>query len=586
MTFSSLAGLIDPARSPDAGQTALERTPESSGADLGKPFQISERTVRITFWSFGFLLAVLQSWSNRHYVTADAIQYLDMSDGVSPISNWHRLINGIWSPLYAVLLGLSHVFRPNPYQEIVTAHFLNVGILLFTFGCFEFFLRTLMPAERGSESSSRTSLPRWAFLAIGYSIFLWVCIAQITFESLRPDLLMAGFAYLSMGLVVRIKRNASWGNFLALGLVLGVAYLSKAPMLAIGMVMLACTLTQWRQTLAKAVAAGILLLSIGSLYYVPLSRQLNHFSFGESSSYNYLFHVNQASPTWYLSDPGSGVGEFRRSPSKIYNSPPAYEFHYPQTVTHALRFDPVYWTLGVKPRFTASGQFWAIVENSKVYAEMLGDSGGMTVALVLLFLISGPMLWAAKDVTRYWPVVVVGLFGLGMYLLVHLENRYAGVFFSLVWLGLLAGMKVRRDLGNRLVPAITLGIALAMLGPMTVQVVDKFIDSVHKNFPDPDVEVATQLHRLGLAPGSPVARISFQVIDLGWARMSRSSIVAEVDYERADEYWTAGEKIQQEVLDAFAKTGAKAVVAHTRGGTAPPGWQRLGRTRYWIHWLA
>ena len=82
-----------------------------------------------------------------------------------------------------------------------------------------------------------------------------------------------------------------------------------------------------------------------------------------------------------------------------------------------------------------------------------------------------------------------------------------------------------------------------------------------------------------------MARISYQVMDLGWARLARASVVAEVEYERGDDFWEAGEKTQAEILQAFAKAGAKCVIGHPRGDMAPPGWERLGRTHFWIHRL-
>jgi hypothetical protein len=559
----------------------------SGDENVKDPIRSGERAIRITFWLLGFALAAVQAWSYRRYVTADAIQYLDMSDGVSPISNWHRLINGIWSPLYPFLLGIGRILHPTGYQEIATAHFINVAIFVLTFGSFEFFLRSLMDGERGSGLPESGSLPRRAFLTIAYTIFLWACIGQITFESLRPDLLMAAFVFLAVGVLVRIKRGAAtWLNFIALGVILGVGYLAKAPMLVIGMVILASTLTQWRQTLLKAIAAGILLLAIGSLYFVPLSKQLGHFSLGESSNYNYLFHVNQASPTWYLHDTGTGVGKFWRNPTKIYNSPPAYEFHYVQATTHSLRFDPIYWTVGAKPRFTLRGQFWALAENTGLYAKILMTAGGIVAGIIALFLLSGPLRSAARDVARQWPMLILGFTGLAMYVVVHVEERYVGVFFALVWLGLLAGLRVGRDLDKRIIPAIALGVALSVMGPIVVDLGDKFLTRIRSIGSDPDIQAAMELKRLGIEPGTPVARISYEVIDLAWARLSRVSVVAEVEFEHGDEFWAAGQKTQDEVLQAFAKTGAKVVVGHVRGEMAPPGWQRLGHTRYWIHQLS
>jgi hypothetical protein len=578
------------------GQTAIaeEITPNeapserTSGRTLpGSLFQIGERSLVITYWVLGILLAVIQSWTYRYATTADAVQYLDMSDGVLSTSNWHRLINGVWSPLYAVVLGFGQMLHPSRYGEIVTAHYVGVIIFIFTFGCFEFFLRSLAYPEKGSESTHRAGFPRLALLSIAYTIFLWSSISQVTFKSLRPDMLMDGFLFLAVGLLVRITRGkTTWFNFLALGAVLGVGYLAKAPMLVTGLVMLATTLTQWRRVLVKAVAAGALMLAIGSLYFVPLSQQLGRFSLGESSSYNYLYHVDRATPSMYLSNPGRGEGTFLRTPPKIYNAPPAYEFHYALPAAHSLRFDPIYWTEGVKPRFSLNGQFWILVENFGVYAQILGTAGGIMLGVLLLFLLSGPARIALRDVARNWPVWILGIFGLVMYLAVHVEDRYAGGFFTLLWLGLIAGMRVREDFGQKIVPGIALAMALAVLGPILLDNVSELIQQRRATAIDHDGQAAMQLQQLGFEPGTPVARISSYGVDLGWARLARARVVAEVDIDRADDFWSAGEQTQNEILQAFAKTGAKIVVAHLRGSMAPAGWQRLGKTYFWMHRLS
>ena len=65
-----------------------------------QPRPVGVATVRAAFWAVGVVLAGVQAWAFRYYVSADAISYLDMSDGVMPGGSWHRLINGVWSPLY------------------------------------------------------------------------------------------------------------------------------------------------------------------------------------------------------------------------------------------------------------------------------------------------------------------------------------------------------------------------------------------------------------------------------------------------------------------------------------------------------
>src|SRR5947208_12075235 len=92
-------------------------------------------SIRISFWLVGTALAILQVWTYRYWVSADGISYLDLSDAVVGLG-WHRLINGTWSPLYPVLLGVGRILRPDRYSEVVTGHLVNFIIFLGAFSAF------------------------------------------------------------------------------------------------------------------------------------------------------------------------------------------------------------------------------------------------------------------------------------------------------------------------------------------------------------------------------------------------------------------------------------------------------------------
>jgi hypothetical protein len=88
----------------------------------------------VAFWSAGILLASAQAWIFRYQASSDSISYLDMSDGVLPGSDWHRLINGVWSPLYPLFLGIfRRTFHISPGTEIPASHVLNVVFFIFAF---------------------------------------------------------------------------------------------------------------------------------------------------------------------------------------------------------------------------------------------------------------------------------------------------------------------------------------------------------------------------------------------------------------------------------------------------------------------
>jgi len=92
------------------------------------PSGISVAVIRLAFRTIGILLAQAQAWIFRYQVSSDSISYLDRSDGVLSGSDWHRLINSVWSPLYPLLLGsFRRIFYISAGSEIAVRHVLNVG---------------------------------------------------------------------------------------------------------------------------------------------------------------------------------------------------------------------------------------------------------------------------------------------------------------------------------------------------------------------------------------------------------------------------------------------------------------------------
>jgi len=200
-----------------------------------RPAAQSIATLPVFFWIGGTILAAGQAWIYRYHVSADSVSYLDMSDAVLPGFTWHRLINGVWSPLYPLLLGLfRRAFSISSGNEIVAVHLLNIGVFAFAFLCFDFFLKSLLqrvePGHTLGPQRELVLLPRWAYTSVAYALFLWGSISAISLRSLRPDMLMSGFVYLAIGLLLRMQgAPGRWKDYLALGTSLGIGSLAKAP---------------------------------------------------------------------------------------------------------------------------------------------------------------------------------------------------------------------------------------------------------------------------------------------------------------------------------------------------------------------
>ena len=288
--------------------------------------------LRITFWVGGIVWACLQSWNYRYHASADSIAYLDMSDGALPGQDWHRLINGVWSPLYPFLLGICRwLFGISPGHEIVAAHLLNIVFFIFAFICFEVLLTNLLRKIHPNA----IALPVRACIALLYSSFLWASLSVITLSNLRPDMLMSGFLYLAAAQLVMLSgERGRWRDYLALGVVLGIGVLAKEPMLPVAILVLVSSvflIERRLPALRMAAVSLVIVLAIGSLYFGPLSRLSGRFTLGESGAYNYLVHVDRAGPGhgWYLEDSGQGVGVFQLRRCEFRNAPRVCVWHKP-----------------------------------------------------------------------------------------------------------------------------------------------------------------------------------------------------------------------------------------------------------------
>jgi hypothetical protein len=509
---------------------------------------------------------------------------MDMSDGVLRGHDWHRLITGVWSPLYPVVLGVfRRIFSPGPAQEMTFDHLVNIPIFCFAFASFEFLLRAVEREYFSGEPSNAPRVPRWAFLTVAYSLFLWASIAAISFITMRPDMLMSAFLYLAMGLLIRMRgRRPDLRSYLVLGAVLGVSFLAKAPMLPIGMLILLASVlmvTTWQRAILMAAGAAVVFFLIASLYFVPLSRSLGHFTLGESGNFNYIVHVDHASPNWYLTDPGKAKGVAIHRVRRIFSDPPTYEFSIGLPVTHPLKFDPCYWTQGLKPVFNLHSQLAAIRQNLPLVKPIAVDLVGIALGFIALYLFSSASKrWC--DLMEGWPLWLVGLAGILMYTIIHVEPRYVGALLVLFWLGLALSLGSWNK-HSKMFRAIVLVISASLLIPAAhaAYAPRNFRWNTRQNI---DAQVAEALAKLGTHPGDPVARIMRDSI--GWARTSRVTIVAEVDLDAgAAQFWESDPATQARVLQALRETGVKSVVGHSWDDVTAPGWYRVGRSHYWIY---
>lgn len=538
------------------------------------------------------------------------VSYLDMGDAYFR-GDWGTAINGFWGPLYSLLLGLAmHLINPTPAREFAVAHLVNYLIYLCALFAFDFFLRELIRAykERSSSakderinqrSTTETPLPDWVWQALGYTLFMWCTLGLITLVSTSPDLLLSVFVYLALAVLLRIRRRVDpLRSFFVLGLVLGVGYLAKAPMLPLSFVVLFVALV-WFGNLRKAgphlmaVALGFALMA--GPFITALSISKGRFTTGDSGKLNYLWHVNRV-PFFHWQGGDPRYGTLVHPTRKIFDSPSIYEFGSPLNDTYPPWYDPSYWYEGASPRFDLNQQIAALKISARVYLDLLTYKSHFVVLLgFLILLYQGRKGWLSR-LKGEWGLLAPSIAAFAMYALVHVEARYLGPFIPSLWLGLFSSLRMpARERSQKLIAYTLVPVVLIVMMAVITRSTYAFYTEVRKTAGDTSAEGTAQptqlqlsnaLKNRGLKPGDAVGLVNFDPFWLPvthWARLSRLRIIAEMPNREAGQFFTIPDARRSEVIEAFSKAGAKALIAAgvPRDKTLP-GWNRLGTTNYYV----
>ena len=496
-----------------SGATAIPSVPDDA---------ILTSRVRVTAWCFLILAGLIEAVFSRRAVWADGISYLDMGDAMVR-GDWKMAVNAYWSPLYPLLQGLTlRLLKPSAYSQFSVVYFVNFLIFLFALGCFDYLLRAAVADHpRVVDIPSQSGrLPRWAVFAVAYSVFLWSSLTLITMQSPTPDILMAGFLYLAMGLVLRLwVRPQNFWLFVLLGATLGFGYLAKAAVFPLAFLFFAISWIvagNWRRAAPRVLVAILVFLAVSGPWIVALSQAKGRFTFGDTGRFNYVREVNGASPNPYFQNPGTAAGHLVHPVRKIFDNPPIFEFATPVGGTLPVWYDPSYWSEGAVPRVLLKRELSVIHRWLMFYFDLLfPNQAALFVGFFVLCLMAGRDLFVQQVAAR-WPVWLIGLAGLGMYALVFVESRYVAVFFTLLWVGLFSGLAMPRDReGRRLVLVVTLGVVIAVVCPVAVSTTGHLFQAV-KGQPHNQWQVAEDLRKLGVMPGDRVARIG-GLFNVGWA---------------------------------------------------------------------
>ena len=566
-------------------------------------------SLKITFWLIAILLGALQAWVNRYNLSSDdIIAYLDVGDAYLR-GDWQGAINGYWSPLYSWILAFTLSFlKPSTYWEFPAVKLVNFLIYLFSFVCFNFFWREVIfyyQARIPKDSlNSSFEIPKWVWVVLGYSLFLLSSLQWIGIYCDTPDMCVAAIVYLAAALVLRIHQPSNskhWLNFIALGGVLGLGYLSKTAMFPVAFVFLGVAMFSvgnLRRALLPTLVSLLIFTTISSPFIVAVSTARGHPTFGDAGKLNYAWLVTGGVKPyrfWQGDEPGSGTP--KHPPRKIFSSPDVFEFATPIKGTYPPWHDPSYWYEGLLVKFALISQLRVLLKNAFYYYQVF--LGGLLFSYLIILTVGDRFWLSLKELTRSWVLLILAAAGLGVYMLgidmptAILEKqpstRYISPFIVLLFAGVFSSVRLPNSQeSKRLIAGITLATLITVAVQLSYHTLNEVGFELVDRKPHLHWQVVESLTQLGVIPGEKVALLGYYMYPhYHWARLARVKIVAEII--DAEAFWEKDSSIRSKILEKIKETGAKLIVQKPGIKTTVPiltmGWQKLGNTSYYVYFF-
>jgi 4-amino-4-deoxy-L-arabinose transferase-like glycosyltransferase len=558
---------------------------------------IMQKRPTTIFWILGITLGIIYALANRNYMSPDGICYLNVGDALFR-GDWHSAINALWSPLYGWILGLAiFLFKPSISREFPVVQLVNLCIYTCALACFTFFMDNLLNYHQTQvaleNEQDAIGLPRWAIMGIGYALFGEASLILIRSYHVTPDMCVAALVYLICGLLVRIRMGShGWQIFAALGILLGLGYLAKTVMFPLAFVFIIVgmfAVGNIKKGFLLSIIATLCFAVIAAPLILALSRDKGRMTIGDSAKLNYVWHVNLVLPFfvhWQGGPTGSGSP---KHPTRIlFEKPRVYEFSGPVRGTYPPYQDPSYWYDGVKVRFSLKDQINAIVRSLRDYYTIVYEPQVGLISGILIFCLLSERGWRFfKGILRQWFILLPALVAFVMYLLVAVFGRYIGMFIVLFWMGILTGIRMADSLSSiKQIRAVCTVMILLIVIPIAVSTAGALWSlalDVHRGPSVPsDQQVAFGLRDLGMQPGDKVALLGCEFCPY-WARLCRLTVVAELPYSDRLDFWSAKKNLKDQILDAIAKAGAKAVIAREIPALETDvAWHQIGTTDYHV----
>lgn len=515
------------------------------------------RRITALLWVLCSAAIVWAAWVHRYAMNPDGISYLDLASRLLH-GDASPLLHPYWSPLFpCVLAAVLKIAAPGAATEVLVVHAALALIALGALTSFAFFVREWLPREAG---------PGW--IAFAYVMFLWATVEWIGLEFATPDLLVSAFVYLAAGIGCRIAlRRAARGDAIVLGVVLGLAYLTKAAMLPAGIAML--LLLAWHPGAMRPVMTAAVALAItAGPQILALSVQQGRPTIGDSGRLNYAWLVVGEVPIH------AGWTGGPHSPRVLNQSPLVLEYAGAVPGTQPLWYNPAFFYEGLRLNLDSRKQV-AVLRNS---ASEIVHSHGKRMAALFLALAVLVVMWLRGAVTlsamQRW-VILWALAGVCEFALVTPQSRYIAPALCLGWMGITGAFRGHAVSTVLLVAAIGLALPLVrLLGPAPLD--------------RSDMVAAAELANSGVKSGERIA-VTADPFRVYYARLAGVQVSATIGFSggeqplRGEQFWELDDVRRNDLIGQLRSAGVRAIVGREDcPGAVARGARLLGDSGYCV----
>ena len=539
--------------------------------------------------------------SSQNWIFPDSISYLDMASDAVHGSLSVLVKNAYWGPAYPAALALMMaVFRPALADELRAAYVVHWILYLFATACFSVFWVSLFRWLRDNawKELAQDSTMEAAWLCFGYGFFFLVNMNQ-TLWYLTPDMLLQGTVYLSAAFAIRLfLPGSSWKHSAALGLCLGLGYLTKSAMFPAALFLLGILFLRPPQgglgPRHSLIAMACFFLMAAPLV-LSLSLEKHRFTFGDSGKLNYAMVVGDVPycAGWTGQNPAYGVP--LHAPRKINDYPVILEFRTPVSGTLPLWYDASYWYEGLRVPISLERQLAGFLRPFKQVHTTQSIFLAFVLALSPLSLLSSrARALICEGGIRLWILIVWPGMVCLMYAMVLFTMRYVVGYLVLAALGFVSiglqclsrNTRVRALFGASLLLA---AVALLHLRPVvgaTLHPADSGLLTREQGRDNAasSAAVARELGRLGIRPGDEISALG-HTLDCYYARLAGVRIVAQI-WEDPDQIVDLRADQVLNVLAKLKQLGVKALVSRGKPGFMNDnGWVPVARTDVYVRIL-